>query len=238
MNLSVVIPLHNEEGNVARLLGTVRDSLARNRYVEAFEVVCVNDGSTDGTAGLLEQHRADWLRIVTLPHRCGQSVALAAGLFAARHEVLARIDGDLQTTPDDFEAMLPLLERGVDCVHGVRARRHDSLARRWSSVVANAVRRAVLRDGFRDISCPLTVFRRACATALVQFDAMHRYLPLLIAARAYLVVEVPVRHFPRSAGTTKYGVVDRIGVGLRSLLVVRRLIRAAPRYWRTPSRLL
>jgi hypothetical protein len=121
--------------------------------------------------------------------------------------------------------MLPLLEQGVDCVHGVRTRRHDAVLRRWSSRAANTFRRAVLRDGFRDIACPLTVFRRACIEHVPRFEPFHRYLPFLIAMQGFVVTQVPVQHFPRVAGVAKYGIADRLGIGLSSVFVVRWLAR-------------
>ena len=225
MDLSVVIPLHNEEGNVERLLATLGESLERDSLVGRFEVVCVNDGSNDGTAAQLERHRADWVTVITLPTRRGQSTALSYGLDAARYDVLARMDGDLQTTPEDFERLLPLLEQGFDCVHGIRVKRHDSMVRRWSSLIANAVRRAVLRDGFQDIACPLTVFRRACLERVPRFEPFHRYLPFLISMQGFAVTQVPVRHFPRLAGRAKYGIANRLAIGLTSLFVIRWLSR-------------
>jgi glycosyltransferase involved in cell wall biosynthesis len=225
MDLSVVVPLHNEEDNVERLLDVVPASLDHIALVDRFEIVCVDDGSRDRTAEALEQHRTEHTRIVTLPTRHGQSAATAAGIGAARYDVIGRLDGDLQTDPDDFEPLLTALAEGHDCAHGVRLDRQDSPVRRWSSVIANAARRAFLGDRFRDVSCPLTVFRKACLEHVPTFDSLHRYLPYLIEMQGYRVTEVPVRHLPRIAGRSKYGVWNRLGVGVRSLFLVRRLAR-------------
>jgi len=225
MNLSVVVPLHNEEPNIERLLATVVPSLERNPLVDQFEVICVDDGSTDGTARLLAAARSPSVVVVTLPRRSGQSAALARGIGAARYDVIGRLDGDLQTSPDDFEHLLPWLDRGFDCAHGVRQKRQDTMVRRLSSRIANGIRRRVLGDAFQDISCPLTVFRKRCVDNLTLFDSFHRYLPFLIRMQGYPVTQVPVRHFPRVAGRTKYGIANRVGVGLVSLFVVRWLSR-------------
>ena len=225
VNFSVVVPLHNEEANVERLLSTTRESLARSQYVDRYEVICVNDGSTDATGDLLSRAVSDTVVAFHLPKRSGQSAALARGIGAARYEIVGRIDGDLQTSPDDFDLLLPLLNQGVDCAHGVRVHRQDTWVRRQSSRIANGFRRWVLGDEFQDISCPLTVFRRACVEHLTFFNSFHRYLPYLVQMQGYTVRQVPVRHFPRLAGKPKYGISNRLGVGLTSLFVVRWMAR-------------
>jgi glycosyltransferase involved in cell wall biosynthesis len=197
------------------------ESLPQLSLVDRFEVVFVDDASTDDTAGLLAQHRFDWLTLVSLPKRGGQSAALSAGIDVARHDVVGRIDGDLQTSPDDFDLLLHGLAHGFDCAHGVRAQRYDSVTRRVSSRVANAVRRRVLGDPFFDIACPLTVFRKECVRHVPRVDSFHRFLPYLIQLQGCTVTQVPVRHFPRLAGQTKYGVLDRLGIGITSLLAMR-----------------
>lgn len=225
IDLSVVVPLHNEAGNVARLCGALATSLERNPCVRAYQLVLVDDGSTDNTLALLQRHRTERTTIVPLAQRRGQSLALAAGLEAATYETVARLDGDLQTTPDDLAPLLRLLARGYDCVHGIRLERQDNVVRRLSSRVANAVRRLVLGDTFKDISCPLSVFHKHCLATVPRFDALHRYLPYLIQAQGYTVAEFPVRHFPRVAEKTKYGISNRLWVGVKSLVVVRRWSR-------------
>lgn len=230
MDLSVVVPLHNEEPNVDRLLGTTLASLRRNRHVSRFELICVDDGSRDATRARLDLGKTGDVVVLSHPVRRGQSAALATGIAAARHEIVGVMDGDLQTTPDDFEPLLAELDRGFDCAHGVRVNRKDPAIRLLSSRIANGVRRLVLGDGFRDIGCPLSVFRRRCLDGLTLFDSFHRYLPYLIQMQGYRVTQVPVRHFPRAAGQAKYGISNRLGVGLRSLWFVRRLARQyAPR---------
>lgn len=225
VDLSVVVPLYNEAGNVARLCGALHASLERNPWVRAFQLVLVNDGSSDNTLELLRRHRSDRTTIVSLARRHGQSGALAAGLDAARFETVARLDGDLQTTPDDLVPLLELMQRGFDCVHGIRLERKDTWLRRMSSRAANAVRRAVLGDTFQDISCPLSVFHKNCLANVPRMEVLHRYLPYLIQVQGYAVAEFPVQHFPRIAEHTKYGISNRLWVGVKSLLDVKRLSR-------------
>jgi glycosyltransferase involved in cell wall biosynthesis len=225
VSLSLVIPLHNEEPNVERLLATVPASLEANPRIKEYEIICVDDGSTDRTRALLEQRASPNVRIVPMAKRRGQSGAIARGLAAARHEVVGTLDGDLQTTPDDLATLLERLEQGYDCVQGVRVNRKDPAIRRWSSAVARSIRHLALGDRFRDIGCPLIVFRRECLEHLPLFDPFHRYLPFLIELQGFRVDQVPVRHFPRAAGRTKYGIWNRWWIGLTSLLVVRWLAR-------------
>lgn len=223
MNVSVVVPLRDEAPNVARLLREVPESLEANPRVDGWELLCVDDGSRDATTEELWRHRRDGVRVLRLQGPQGKEAALAAGIDAARHEVVAFMDGDHQTSPDDLEPLLALLEEGYDLVNGIRERRRDGWAKRMSSRVAHGVRSRVLGDRFTDINCPLKVARRACLLEMPRFRAWHRYLPLLAEIRGHAVTEAPVRHFPRAAGRSKYGVWNRLWIGLRSLMVVRWL---------------
>lgn len=225
---SVVVPLYNEETNVLRLLEAVPASLETNPYVDDWELICVDDGSTDRTAERLAGAASERVVVVTLPVNQGQSAAILHGVARARGDVIGVLDGDLQTTPDDFTVLLAEMQRGSwDAVHGIRRDRRDSLVRRWSSRVANAVRRWALKDDFEDISCPLAVFRRTCMDGVPRFDALHRYLPYLFRLQGLRVTQVPVRHFPRVADQAKYGIANRLAIGVTSLLVMRWLGRHA-----------
>ncbi|MEX0691079.1 MAG: glycosyltransferase family 2 protein [Gemmatimonadales bacterium] len=226
MHFSVIVPLFNEQTNVRRVLAEIPASLATNLEVRSWELICVNDGSTDRTADELARGRTDQIVIVTLPRNLGKSGALSHGIRAARGEVVGLIDGDLQTSPADFGPLLAEMRTGNwDMVHGIRAQRHDGLVRRWSSRIANGVRRTVLGDDFADITCPLTVCRRTCLTDIPHFEPFHRYIPHLVRTQGYRVTQMPVRHFPRTADHAKYGVGNRLGVGITSLLAVRWLTR-------------
>ena len=222
---SVVIPLFNEEDNIERLIKTVSSSLESNSLVGEYEIVCVDDGSNDATLEKLREFATSRTTVVSLAGNSGQSVALAAGICAAKFAIIGLIDGDLQTTPDDFEELLRVLSEGYDLVNGIRIDRQDPLAKRVSSRVANGLRRMVLGDPFSDIGCPLKVLRKECVDRMTMFDSFHRYLPHLVRMQGYRVTEVAVRHFPRLAGKTKYGVFDRAWIGLQSLFVVRWLGR-------------
>ena len=185
----------------------------------------MDDGSTDRTGELLGPGRGDRVVVLSLHQRAGQSAALARGIAAARYDVVGLLAGDLQTTPDDFAVLIPWLQEGFACAHGIRVGRRDSVVRRASSWVARVVRQLALGDDIQDIGCPLSVYRKECLADVPVFDPFHRYLPYLVQAQGYRVKQVPVRHFPRLAGRSKYGIANRLGPGLASLLTVRRLVK-------------
>lgn len=227
MNVSVVVPMLNESGNVGRLLREVPTSLEANPYVRAWEIVCVDDGSTDDTGRLLREHRTPETTLLGFTENRGKSAALSAGFQAARYDVVVVFDGDLQADPDDLRPLLNAIAGGADGAVGVRTERVDGLGRKLSSAVARWVRHAALRDGFHDITCPIQAYRAECVDRIDPFPAFHRFIPHLVQLHGYRVEERPVRHLPRTAGASKYGVRNRLGIGVRSLLRVRKLTRAA-----------
>jgi glycosyltransferase involved in cell wall biosynthesis len=178
-----------------------------------FEMVVVDDGSRDATLDRLKAERArrPELRIIRMLKNTGQSGALAAGFRAARGEIVATVDGDLQNDPADLPRLLQVLERdGFDVVSGWRHKRRDTLVRRISTKVANRVRGAFLRDGMRDSASSMKVYRRAVVQDLPIFHGMHRFFPAIAKARGFKVAEVPVNHRPRTRGTAKYGLWNRV----------------------------
>ena len=227
--LSVVIPFYNEEavaeGVLTEILGVVKP-LGR-----PFEVIAVDDCSTDGTPALLARLRASTpeLRVLRAGRRGGQSAALSAGFRAARGEVVVTLDGDGQNDPASIPALLQALE-GADLAAGVRASRKDTGWKRLSSRVANGYRRWALDDPFRDVGCGLKAFRREVLESIPYFKNMHRYFPLLALWQGFKVVEVEVGHRPRAGGTSKYGTWDRLTAGLADLRGVKWLRRRLIRY--------
>jgi dolichol-phosphate mannosyltransferase len=201
--LSVVVPIFNEEKNMSILQEELRAALAGRDY----EVIFVDDGSTDGTAERIES--APNVRVVRFERNTGQSAAIYAGLQAAKGAIAVLIDGDLQNDPADIPKLLAEIERGADLVCGYREKRRDTLGKRLTSRVANFVRSRFVKDYVRDTGCTLKAMRRDCIAALVPFKGMHRFIPALIRAAGYRLVEVPVHHRPRRFGKSKYGLGNR-----------------------------
>jgi dolichol-phosphate mannosyltransferase len=201
--LSVVVPIFNEEKNMSILQEELRAALAGRDY----EVIFVDDGSTDGTAERIES--APNVRVVRFERNTGQSAAIYAGLQAAKGAIAVLIDGDLQNDPADIPKLLAEIARGADLVCGYREKRRDTLGKRLTSRVANFVRIRFVKDYVRDTGCTLKAMRRDCIAALVPFKGMHRFIPALIRAAGYRLVEVPVHHRPRRFGESKYGLGNR-----------------------------
>ena len=231
VTLSVVVPALDEEGNVAALADEFeRGVLAAG--VRA-ELIVVDDGSRDATGDRLRALRAGrpWLRVLRRDRPQGQSAAMAAGVLAARGAYVAFLDADLQNDPADLPAMLAKLQgegpdgEGLDLVQGDRSRdRRDNAVRRLGSRVGRLSRRLVLGDRVRDTGCSARVLRVEFARRLpLAYRGMHRFVPATVAMLGGRVAEVPVRHRPRSAGETKYGLglLSRGPSGLLDLLAVR-----------------
>lgn len=227
MDLTVVIPVYNEVDNIRGLLGEVFGSLGDR--VE-FEVIVVDDGSTDNTPGVLSECRRDYEALRILHHRtcCGQSAAVCSGVGAAAAGVIATLDGDGQNDPADIPRLYESLQSSPDAVVmvvGYRRTRNDSRVKRLSSRVANSVRSALLGDETPDTGCGLKVFRRDAFLALPRFDHMHRFLPALVRREGGQVVSIEVNHRPRAGGTSKYGVFNRLWVGIVDMFGVKWLQR-------------
>jgi dolichol-phosphate mannosyltransferase len=201
--VSVIVPLFNEEENMSILQSELRAALAGVDH----EIIFVDDGSIDRTAERIE--KAPNVRVIRFAKNAGQSAAIYAGLQAASGAVAVLIDGDLQNDPADIPRLLAEISRGADLVCGYRARRKDTLVKRLTSRIANAVRSRFTKDGVRDTGCTLKAMRRECLSALLPFKGMHRFIPALIKAAGYRLVEIPVAHRPRRFGQSKYGLGNR-----------------------------
>jgi glycosyltransferase involved in cell wall biosynthesis len=217
--LSAVVPAFNEVESLPALLAELRAALEATS--RTWELILVDDGSSDGTGELLEAEAARDPRLLVLrfEKNAGQSAALAAGLFRARGPVVVTLDADLQNDPADIPNLLAALAN-ADVVSGVRAKRHDSWIRLVSSRIANATRRAVLGDSVTDIGCSLKAYRRETLEGLPMFVGVHRFLPALCAFRGARVVEVAVKHRARTLGVSKYGMGNRLWRGIHDLIGV------------------
>jgi dolichol-phosphate mannosyltransferase len=225
--LSVVIPAHNEGGNIGGLLTEVRAAL---RGVCSFEIICVDDGSTDHTLAVLRQMQQGMSELRVLCHsRCsGQSAALRSGVHAARADWVATLDGDGQNDPADLpRLLLARIDAGpqVKLLAGWRTVRRDSWSKRMGSRIANAVRMRLLGDATPDTGCGIKLFERASFIELPAFSHMHRYLPALFQGFGHQTISVPVAHRPRHSGRSNYSNLGRLRVAFADLFGVAWLLR-------------
>ncbi len=228
--IAVVVPARNEAGNIAPLVGEIAAALQGR----AFEIVYVNDGSSDGTGdelrGLMRER--PWLRQIRHDKSCGQSAAVRTGVAAAHAPIGVTIDGDGQNDPAFIPALIAALEAGAPrtgLIAGQRLGRKATGFKRLQSRIANAVRGAVLKDGTRDTGCGLKAFRRDLFLALPYFDGLHRFLPALVRREGFEIGYVDVVDRPRGHGVSNYGFWDRLWVGILDLAGVWWLIRRRKR---------
>ena len=231
--ISVVIPAYNEvemtTENLAPLFSELRAALEPTG--RTWELVMIDDGSSDGTAQaiLAESQRDPRVVALILERNAGQSAALAAGLARAQGEIIVTLDSDLQNDPADLPRLLKALET-ADVVSGVRQKRQDSWVRLVSSRIANAVRRGVLGDPVTDIGCSFKAYRREQLEGLPMFVGVHRFLPALCVFRGARYAEVPLNHRARRHGVSKYGVGNRLWRGIADLFGVQWLKSRLVRY--------
>lgn len=224
-DFTIIVPVFNEEDNIARLSETLQNYLhgaatsqtAGNDVPDSPEttykkcVLFVNDGSTDTSLGKIQQaceQHPDFYYI-SYPDNGGLSCALKAGIDSTESPYVGYMDADLQTTPEDFDLLLPHLKEYA-LVTGIRAKRKDSIVKKLESKIANGFRRMMTHDGMEDTGCPLKVMRTAYAKRVPFFTGMHRFLPALILLQHGKIMQIPVRHFPRMAGQSKYHLWNRL----------------------------
>lgn len=221
MKLSIVVPLYNEVDNVAQLVKAISIALESVRY--DYELIAVDDGSTDGTRALLAQlvETNPRLRVIELRRNYGQTAAMSAGIEHAAGEVIVTIDGDLQNDPNDIPALVAKIDEGYDLVHGWRKDRQDPwLSRRFPSLLANRVIAAVTKFPCHDLGCTLKAMRREIAADLRLYGEMHRFIPILAHWHGARCTEIVTRHHPRRCGKSKYGIMRTFAVLLDLITVV------------------
>ncbi|MBU6461805.1 MAG: glycosyltransferase family 2 protein [Bradyrhizobium sp.] len=227
VSVSIVVPVRNEAGNVAPLIAEITAALD-GRWV--YEIIYVNDGSTDATVDHLAaamKQRGN-LRQINHAVSSGQSAAIRSGVRAARGAIVATLDGDGQNNPAFLPALIAAIEQGGDRVGlaaGQRVGRKDTGFKKIQSRIANGVRAAILRDGTRDTGCGLKAFRREVFLAMPYFDGLHRFLPALVRREGYEIAYVDVADRPRRSGVSNYGFFDRLWIGIMDVAGVWWLIR-------------
>ncbi len=223
--ISIVVPVYNERQNLSPLVTEIVAVLLP--LAVPFEVIVVDDGSTDGTSQQLVQLKKTQSQLRLIRHRqnAGQSTALVSGVRMAQYPWIVTLDGDGQNDPADIPSLLQQCHSESTIVLGYRVRREDSVLRQLSSRIGNGVRRWWLKDGCRDTGCSLKLFSRATFLQLPHFNHLHRFLPALFLRAGCQLIHVPVNHRPRLHGVSHYGVMNRLFVGLYDLIGVRWILR-------------
>ncbi|MCH7505478.1 glycosyltransferase family 2 protein [PVC group bacterium] len=218
--ISVIIPVYNEEENIEPLYQELREVLENFRI--DYEVLFVNDASTDNTKNILAQLAGDpnnHIRIVHFKKNCGQTSAMDAGFRHASGEIFVTMDGDMQNDPKDIPAMIKHLETH-DVICGIRQERRDNVIKRISSKIANGIRNKLSGEAITDTGCTLRVYKKSFVDRLKLFDGMHRFLPTLLKMEGARIYEMPVKHRPRHTGQGKYKFHQRLIKPLLDLFAV------------------
>ena len=226
-NISVVVPIYNEEGNVVELHKEIMAACRENGY--RFEIIFIDDGSTDKTAEICKTLRP--LKLIRMRKNFGQTAAMDAGIKASQSAYIVTMDGDLQNDPKDIPPMVEYLEKNnLDVVSGWRKNRKDTLLKRFTSRGANFLRHLIVHDGIHDSGCSLKVYRRECFDRMNLYGEQHRFIPAILKIKGFTVGEVVVNHRPRTSGKTKYnwkrtikGFVDMVSVWFWSKFASRPL---------------
>jgi glycosyltransferase involved in cell wall biosynthesis len=228
-NLSVVVPVFNEEESLPTLIPKLVEVFKTLSF--SYEMIFVDDGSSDGSRRILKEMASQYpsLRVIGFKENRGLSTALVAGMREARGEKIVTLDSDLQNDPKDIPILLEYLDR-YDMATGWRREREDRWLKKISSKIANGVRNRLSGENIQDSACTLRAFKRECIQGIPVFNGMHRFLSTLVKMEGYRIVEVPVSHHPRKFGKSKYNIRNRMVRSFIDLLVVRWMKRRAIRY--------
>jgi len=220
MDLSVVIPTYNEEGNVSLLCKAINDALRKEKI--KYEILFVDDGSTDNTLSKLRslQKKDKRIRIVQFRKNFGQTAAMDAGFKQAKGKVIVPMDADLQNDPADIPRLLKKLRQGYDVVSGWRKHRQDSVQKKLFSRFADLLRKLVFNDSIHDSGCTLKAYKKKCFAGLALYGEMHRFIPAILQMRGFKIGELVVKHHHRKHGDTKYGLI-RTFKGFLDMIVVK-----------------
>ena len=218
--ISVIAPVYNEKENIKRFIEKVEGAL-KKRF-DSYEIILIDDGSTDGSKELLdrEAERNGHVKVYHFTKNNGQTAALAAGFKVCTGELVVTMDSDLQTNPEDIYVLLAYIN-DYDMVNGRRATREDGINKKISSLIGNGMRNLITGDNIKDTGCPLKLFKKEVVETFYLYEGMHRFLPTLSKINGFKVIEVPVRHYDREYGQSKYGVFNRLFKGLKDAFAVR-----------------
>lgn len=218
--ISVIAPVFNEKENINRFINKTEEALQKG--FDSYEIILIDDGSTDGSSQLLdeESRKNGHIKTYHFTKNNGQTAALSAGFKLCTGDIVVTMDSDLQTDPEDIYKLTPYLNE-YDMINGKRATREDGIKKKISSLIGNSVRNLITGDNITDTGCPLKVFKRNVVNSFYLYEGMHRFLPTLAKINGFKVIEVPVRHYDRAYGYSKYGVFNRLFKGLKDAFAVR-----------------
>lgn len=218
--ISVIAPIFNEKENIKPFVESVENAL-RDNFI-SYEIILIDDGSTDGSTELIKEIASNnsHIKDYHFTKNNGQTAALSAGFKACTGDIVVTMDSDLQTTPEDIYLMLPYLNK-YDMVNGKRTTREDGFKRKLSSLIGNGVKNLITGDNIKDTGCPLKLYKKEVVKSFYLYEGMHRFLPTLAKINGFSVIEVPVQHFDRIHGKSKYGVWNRLWKGLKDAFAVR-----------------
>jgi glycosyltransferase involved in cell wall biosynthesis len=220
MKLSVILPAYNEEENIKEAYNKIKKSFENLKKLD-YEVIFVNDGSTDKTREELNKLNDERVKVINFEKRKGKSFALFTGIKNAINDIIVTLDADLQDDPGDIPKLLERLDEGYDLVCGWRHKRKDNFIKRVSTKVGNYINNGFLNIELHDNNCPLKVFKKKCVENMIVFDHWHRFIPVLTKIQGFKIIEEKVNHYPRIYGKTKYGVHNRIFGNLKSLFIIK-----------------
>lgn len=218
--ISVIAPIFNEEENIVRFIEKTESAL--KKQFKNYEIILVNDGSTDKSKEILNEQALKNInvKVYHFTKNNGQTAALAAGFEICVGELVITMDSDLQTDPEDIYVLLPYL-KDYDMVNGRRATREDGVAKKIQSKIGNKIRNLITSDNIQDTGCPLKLMKKEVAKSYKLFEGMHRFLPTLARLNGFKVTEIPVRHYDREFGVSKYNALNRMFKGLKDAFAVR-----------------